>query len=392
MIRSAFGRSFACAGLLICAASGVLAQAADSIVIPAKFDTSTEHVLIPVSIGGSTFWCNPDTGFSALIAPDRAKAVKAGLRVAPGVSTPDGNPPSPGDSSATANVVVGGVMFADYSIIVRTLPEEAPDMDCIMGLALLRRFVVEFDHITPRLILHERASYRPPSDMTSVPLLFRSNPTVPYVDIELRLSGGAPQLFRVVPDTGAAFYGAVFVGDAMTRVRSQLPSVSAITYSDSRITQLIAARPASISVGPFTMQKPVIALLEGTVGGGGIADGVLGSGFLRRFTAAFDFEGRRMYLKPNERLSGPHLFDASGIGLIRHGDRTVVYDVLADSPGSAAGVRKGDVLLEIDGGTASALTPVELRSLLNVDGATRRLGLEREGQRLVIEVRLKARL
>ena len=392
MIRSAFGRSFACAGLLICAASGVLAQAADSIVIPAKFDTSTEHVLIPVSIGGSTFWCNPDSGFSALIALDRAKAVKAGLRVAPGVSTPDGNPPSPGDSSATANVLVGGVMFADYSIIVRTLPEEAPDMDCIMGLALLRRFVVEFDHITPRLILHERASYRPPSDMTSVPLLFRSNPTVPYVDIELRLSGGAPQLFRVVPDTGAAFYGAVFVGDAMTRVRSQLPSVSAITYSDSRITQLIAARPASISVGPFTMQKPVIALLEGTVGGGGIADGVLGSGFLRRFTAAFDFEGRRMYLKPNERLSGPHLFDASGIGLIRHGDRTVVYDVLADSPGSAAGVRKGDVLLEIDGGTASALTPVELRSLLNVDGATRRLGLEREGQRLVIEVRLKARL
>jgi len=392
MIRSAFGRSLVFASLIICAASRVPAQAADPIVIPAKFDTSTEHVLIPVSIGGSTFWCNPDTGFSALIAPDRAKAVKAGLRVAPGVSTPDGNPPSPGDSSATANVLVGGVTFADYSIIVRTLPEEAPDMDCIMGVALLRRFVVEFDHMTPRLILHERGSYRPPSDMTSVPLLFRSNPTVPYVDIELRLSGGAPQLFRVVPDTGAAFYGAVFVGDAMTRVRSQLPSVSAITYSDSRITQLIAARPASISVGPFTMQKPVIALLEGTVGGGGIADGVLGSGFLRRFTAAFDFEGRRMYLKPNERLSGPHLFDASGIGLIRHGDRTVVYDVLADSPGSAAGVRKGDVLLEIDGGTASALTPVELRSLLNVDGATRRLGLEREGQRLVIEVRLKARL
>ena len=198
-------------------------------------------------------------------------------------------------------------------------------------------------------------------------------------------------MFRVVPDTGAAFYGAVFVGDAMTRVRSQLPSVSAITYSDARITQLIAARPASISVGPFTMQKPVIALLEGTVGGGGIADGVLGSGFLRRFTAAFDFEGRRMYIKPNQRLSEPHLFDASGIGLIRRGDRTVVYDVLNNSPGSA-GVRKGDVLLEIDGGAASALTPVELRNLLNVDGVTRRLVLEREGQRLVIEVRLRARL
>jgi len=175
-------------------------------------------------------------------------------------------------------------------------------------------------------------------------------------------------------------------------VRSQLPNVPAITYGDTRITQLIAARPASISVGPFTMQKPVIALLEGTVGGGGIADGVLGSGFLRRFTAAFDLEGRRMYIKPNQRLSEPHLFDASGIGLIRRGDRTVVYDVLANSPGSAAGVRKGDVLLEVDGSTASALTPVELRNLLNMDGATCRLVLDREGQRLVIEVRLRSRL
>ena len=99
-----------------------------------------------------------------------------------------------------------------------------------------------------------------------------------------------------------------------------------------------------------------------------------------------------MYIKPNQRLSEPHLFDASGIGLIRRGDRTVVYDVLANSPGSAAGVRKGDVLLEVDGSTASALTPVELRNLLNMDGATCRLVLDREGQRLVIEVRLRSRL
>jgi two-component system, NtrC family, response regulator AtoC len=33
-------------------------------------------------------------------------------------------------------------------------------MDCIMGVALLRRFVVEFDHMTPRLLFHERASMR----------------------------------------------------------------------------------------------------------------------------------------------------------------------------------------------------------------------------------------
>lgn len=69
-----------------------------------------------------------------------------------------------------------------------------------------------------------------------------------------------------------------------------------------------------------------------------------------------------------------------------------VYDVLADSPGAAAGVRKGDVLLEIDGRAASTSTPIELRNLLNVDGAMRRLVLERDGQRMTVDVRLRSRL
>jgi S1-C subfamily serine protease len=55
-------------------------------------------------------------------------------------------------------------------------------------------------------------------------------------------------------------------------------------------------------------------------------------------------------------------------------------------------VRKGDVLLEIDGRAASTSTPVELRNLLNVDGAMRRLVLERDGQRMTVDVRLRSRL
>jgi len=126
MIRTALAVAFLAPSLLVASAPHALAQAPAPITIPAKFDTSTEHVLIPVSIGGSSFWCNPDTGFGAIIALDRAKAQKAGLRVAPGVPTPDGNPPTRGDESTTATVVVGGVAFTNYSIILRSLPEEAP--------------------------------------------------------------------------------------------------------------------------------------------------------------------------------------------------------------------------------------------------------------------------
>jgi hypothetical protein len=371
-------------------------NASDGIVIPGKFDTATEHVLIPVSIGGHDFWCNPDTGFSALIALDRAKAIAAGLSVSAGIPTPDGNAPSSGDSGTTTTVVVGRVTFSNQPIIIRRFPEEAPDMDCIMGVALLRQFVVEFDHMRPRLILHERAAYRPPAGAETVPLVFRTNPRVPYVDIQMTLRDGTQMPLRVIPDTGTSFYGAVLVGSARARAQSQLPSARAITYSDpqaGRITQILAARPRAISIGPFTVNEPVIALLQGSLGSdGSIADGTLGSGFLRRFTVAFDFDGRKMYLAPNERFSQPDAFDASGVGFNRRGGRHVVIDVIPDSAGAEAGVRVGDVLVEIDDRAAGDLTPVQLRTLMSADGSTRRLVFERDSRSMTIVLRLKVRL
>jgi PDZ domain len=392
------GRATVIASLL--GATVLCAQAprdtANGIVIDGKFDPATEHVLIPVTIGTHVFWCNPDSGFSALVALDQAKAIAAGLSISPGVPTPDGNAPPPGDRSMTTTVVVGGVSYANQSIIVRRFPEEAPDMDCVIGVALLRQFVVEFDHMTPRLTLYERASYRAPAGAETVPLLFRTNPRVPYVDIQMTLRDGTVLPLRVLPDTGTAFFGGVLVGSAAARAESELPTARAILHPDpqtGRITRLMAARPRAITVGPFTVNEPVIALLQGNLGGdGSIADGTLGSGFLRRFTVAFDFDGRKMYLTPNERYRQPHVFDASGLGFIRRGVRHVVFDVIPDSAGAEAGVRIGDVLVEIDNRAADDLTPVELRTLLSVDGSTRRLVFEREGQSVTVVLRLRARI
>jgi membrane-associated protease RseP (regulator of RpoE activity) len=155
---------------------------------------------------------------------------------------------------------------------------------------------------------------------------------------------------------------------------------------------LFAARPAAIHVGGASVASPVIALVQGSLGGGAIADGLLGSGFFRRFTVAFDFEGRMMHLLPNDRMKQPHVYDATGVGFIRRGGRHVVVQVLAESAGAAAGVRVGDALLQVDDRDASSLTPVQLRDLLNVNGATRRLLIERNDQRVTVAIRLKSRI
>jgi hypothetical protein len=289
--------------VLVASTPRIVAQEARPIIIDGKFDTATEHVLIPVQIGGRQFWCNPDSGYSALVSLDRAKTLAAGLPISAGVPTPDGNLPGSGDSSATVDIVVGGVTIPAFPVIVRRFPPEAPDMDCIMGVALLRQFVVEFDHMRPRLTLHPRAAYQPPAGAARVPLLFRSNPRVPYIDVQLTLSDGVPRILRVIPDTGTSFYGAVLIGDAAESARTRTRTAPAVVFPDpntpNRVFQLDAARASAITIGSFTVNEPVIALLGGSLGAdGSLANGTLGSGVLRRFTVAFDFEGGAMYLAP----------------------------------------------------------------------------------------------
>jgi S1-C subfamily serine protease len=55
-------------------------------------------------------------------------------------------------------------------------------------------------------------------------------------------------------------------------------------------------------------------------------------------------------------------------------------------------MRIGDVLTQIDGQLVSRLTPVERNRSLSGDGATRTLGLERDGVAITVRVVLGPRI
>jgi hypothetical protein len=77
-----------------------------------------------------------------------------------------------------------------------------------------------------------------------------------------------------------------------------------------------ASRPHALTVGDFTITQPLVALVRSGLGGG-MDDGLLGVGFLRRFTAAFHYQAHRLYLRPNRRFREVQGFDASGVSF-RH--------------------------------------------------------------------------
>jgi hypothetical protein len=364
------------------------------IVIYGKSDTFSEHLLIPVRFNGAPLWCSLDSGFSALVAVDQARAEQAGLIAKSAIPTPDGRPPTTGDSSARATLETASVSLGEQSVILRRFAAEAPDTECIMGVGLLRRFVVELDYGANRVRLHDRNGYRPPNGVTQIPLIFRTNPNVPFVQIVLTFADGTSQSAQVVTDTGAAFYAAVLVPSFVDKVRDHigLTALPAERPDSSRPTlQFTAARTDAISVGPIAVREPIVALISSGLGEG-IDDGVLGVGFFRRFSVAFDFEGRRMYLAPNEHLTERAAFDASGVSFRLRRNQYQADLVIPDTASARAGLREGDRLLDIDGHVAEVLTPAQLRERLSRPGESRMLHVARGNQTLTIMLKLEERL
>jgi predicted aspartyl protease len=360
--------------------------------LPTKFDTGTTHLLIQVDVNGTPLWCDLDTGFSALIAIDRAEAVRAGLKEGPGQPTPDGRPAGNGDGSATARLTVGPVTLDNQPLIVRRISADVLDMDCIIGTGVLRQYVIEFEHTRPQVTLHDRRGYKPPANAVTIPLIFRTNPNVPFVRVELESAAGQRHPLQVVFDTGTSYYALAVVPPASTRIREGVPTARHPTQAESGAgpVTLVAGRPSSVSVGPFTVKAPIVALVLGSLGS--VDDGTLGEGFLSQFTVGFDLEGRQTYLTPNATFGRSHEFDASGLGFRRGENGFEVNVVIPDTPAARAGVQPGDRLVAIDGMATDRLTPNALRDRLSRPGIRCDLEVRRGDRTMQVSLMLERRL
>jgi predicted aspartyl protease len=365
------------------------------IVIAGKLDTATDLLLMPVRFGDASVWCAVDTGFSALLVIDRQKAEAIGIAIQRALPLPDGTPPKTTDGSASAEVRVGPVSLGRQNVIIRDLPDEAPDMECVFGTAQLRQFVIEMDHQEPQVRLIPHQAFMPAPGSVEVPLVFRSNPNVAFVRVTFRFADGTEQPAQLLADSGAANYAALVVDPVASRIRPLLGALAQVTNTPkgpSGPLKLSAARPTAIIVGPITIEQPVIALLESDFGSGGFDDGLLGAGFFRRFTVAFDYLGRRMLVRPNAHVADAHPFDASGAGVRQEAALFVVEKVLPDTAAARAGLRVGDTIVSVDGRPAGSFTHAALRHSLSRPGETRTLGVRRDGALLSIAIVLTKRL
>jgi hypothetical protein len=264
--------------------------------------------------------------------------------------------------------------------------------DGLVGYEMFRRFGVRIDYARRELVLSTPEKFVPPRDATAVP--FALDDRIPIIEATL---DGLP--IRLSVDTGSRSsltLHAPFVRAHELIARYHAGPEAVLGWGVGGPSRARPARFGTLELGGLAIVGAAGELFTGDKGGFANPDlgGNLGGGVLRRFTVAFDYGNKTMYLAPNADFAKPDAFDRSGLWLIRDGDALKIVDVAADSAAARVGLKSDDRLVAIGGEAVGAHPLAEWRRRLRESAAGTRLAIDfdRAGARRHAELVLADRI
>jgi hypothetical protein len=358
---------------------------AQPLTLPARLN-DFHQIQVPVRLNGSEpLWLELDSGGGGpLLFIDLAKAAALGIQptsMGSSASPTEGVPEPDGRARVTADL--SGLRLENLELVIK---QRALGKDGILALAVLARYVVEFDYETPAIRLHDAAAFQYRG--RGAAMAFTVAGTNPYLPGTLVLPGGETVAGRFVIDTGAA--GSILYLSHAFVQRARLLDRGLKWVPDS--VGLNAARFQRFSAGPVRVEEPVVRRFPARgFGGTSEPDGMIGVEFLRRFRIFFDFRRNQAIFEANRHVQDPSLFDASGIRVERTArpDLHRIFQVIPGTPAAAAGIRESDLLVAVDGVPVIRLSPVMILEELSHGGRSCTLLIERghEVRSVTLELR-----
>jgi aspartyl protease/PDZ domain-containing protein len=353
------------------------------VVVP--FPECGSTVLLPVRVNGH----EPrlfilDSGANS-IALDHGFADSLGLRPAgAGAGSGAGAGPVPYRRYPRDSIEfeVAGVWFrSDHTISIDLSNQPGIlgySVAGVLGSDFFRRVTVEIDYDTRIVRLHDPDRFTPPAGARSIPLIFERR--VPFATALLHVEGRPARARRLLVDSGSEDA----VDDSLL-LESRGPLRRTIGGVGSGQTyEVVFGRIERCELGPFVLENlpsaaPGVSLIGGEV--------------LRRFRVTLDYARERMLLIPGNHFEDQASEDLSGLTLRLAGDgaRLRVEEVDSGSAAEKAGLRRGELLVAIDGAPVRVLGLRRAQGILMVPGVRLRLQIESESGLREVELALPMR-
>jgi hypothetical protein len=330
------------------AAGARITDPSGSTTIPIELENN--HIYADALVDGKKVRVIVDTGGLNLLTPASAK--RLGI-------TAEGKLAASGVGEERADLALahgrevrlGGAVLENpvfYVIDLGPLPAaEGTEIDGLVGFEMFRRFRVTIDYAAKTLTLADPARFTPPAGAHVVP--FDLADRIPIVSGTL---DGLP--VRITVDTGSrsslTLHGPFVKQHGLVERYGAAPE-TVVGWGVGGPSRGRPARLGTLMLGDVAVNGIAGDLFTGTKGSFANPDhsGNLGGGVLRRFTVAFDYDAKKMYLAPNQDFGRPDEFDRSGLFLFEDGGALRVMSVASGSAGERAGLAVDDRIESVDG-------------------------------------------
>ncbi len=286
----------------------------------------------------------------------------------------------------------GNIKFENqnYMLIDESRKESYFNFDGAVGSLIFKNYTVEIDFDNSMLNLYEPGSYKPEGKWTEIPLISMNNAV--GVNTRLNIIGEEETTIFLIIDTGGRPNALLFKKSSQNIMP---PENSIHTLGGLGVRGELfgdVGRIQDLTLGPFAI-KSIPTLFISTTENPGLSrscDGILGLGTLYRFNQVYDYAHKRLYVKPNKYFSDPFELNMAGLFIIENnnGDKLIVH-VDENSPGSEKGLRKGDEIISINGKNAADYNPYEVHKIFTQEGKTLKLIIERDSNRIEVNIELK---
>jgi predicted aspartyl protease len=360
-----------------------------------RFDLVNNHIYANGAIDGKPVRFLVDTGGMNLLTP--ASAAKLGI-AGEGKLAGRGVGDEPVDVAFghASEVRLGDAVLAKPVFVIMDLGDlskvEGVECDGLVGYEMFRRFGVTIDYEKRELTLADPNRFAPPAGASVVP--FELDDRIPIVAGTL---DGVP--VRLSVDTGSRASLSMhspFVREHDLVKRYRAAPEAVVGWGVGGPSRGRPVRLGTLKLGDRAISGIAADLYTGDKGAFANPDlsGNLGGGVLKRFTVAFDYANKRMYLAPNANFAKPDAFDRSGLFLIGDGDALVVADVAPESAAARAGLEAKDRITSIGGEPANSKSLVAIRAKLRElpAGTKLEVGRVHDGKNETIELILVDRI
>ncbi len=294
-----------------------------------------------------------------------------------------------------AKVEISGLIFSNQTVVVFDEKREASRwaFDGLIGKSIFDSYVVEIDYLRSMLIIHEASNFSVDHPEQAIPItLDRGLPMIEAVidteeekeiPVKLIVDLGARHtlMFNVIPQKKILFPKKTITSIIGRGVQGELSGKT--------------GRLPKLQIGGFVFHQVItnFAPEESNTGiqpSGFVFDGNLGFGVLKRFKVVLDYPHQRMFLIPNETNDKPFEFNMLGISYEQRMDGSLyVRDVITDSPASEKGIKKGDVIIAINGKNLQEYDYMDIYDLFRKENKKIKITLQKESKQTKVSLILK---